>query len=210
MSEDMNLADREGLTAKDDYLVKIGRLSAVGWVLFFITFFALIVQSLFLTIKDKELVATENGTVIGQVVFDESRVRSDDQVMADIKQLISHCTTVSRIRVWEDLSICLNHLDKPLADQRVLEYEQSSYAINIEKFGCKNTDINFDNANTTLSRKRLDYMAGAVVAGEIQCLDNPKQPTTQAFKIGMNVKLTARTDKSPLAIKVLEMWDVNE
>lgn len=210
MSEDIKLKHKPELSASDDLVIKAARFGAFGWVVAAILLLVLIVQNLIIGLSEKPVLATHDGKVVGQVVFDEARLRSDDQVLADLKKWVAKCTTVNKLSVYEDLAICLNHMDPKLAEQRLADYEQNLYATRIEKYGCKDTEIVFSDEETQLTRKPLDYLAEATLAGEVQCKTPNQEPVGQEFKINVVASLTERTTYNPLAIRVNNTWDVVE
>ena len=83
-SEDMNLVSKAP-SASDDLVAKAARFGSMGWIAFFITLFFLLLQNLVFALSDKQVMATQNGVVIGQVIFDEAKIRSNDEILADLK-----------------------------------------------------------------------------------------------------------------------------
>lgn len=206
MSDDMNLADRPA-SPTDDLINKASRFSAFGWIAFFITLMALILQNLIYQLKPNPVLATVNGEVVGQVIFDEARTRATDRILSDIKQWVQACTTANKNTVYEDLSICLNHMDKDLANAKLAEYEKSNYAPSIASFGCERTNTVFQDAATSIKRDPLSLAAFVSIEGEVQCIESGKSPLAQAFAIEIQAELVGRTTNAPLAIRVTDFWD---
>lgn len=210
MPEDMNLATRTKVSPHDDLVYKASRFGAAGWCLAGILLLILIVENLYLALAPKPVLATQDGVVVGQVVFDETRVRSDDQILADLKVWTAKCTSANKLSIYEDLSVCLNHMAPDLANARLSEYEDTQYVVKIEKFGCQNTDVRFHDQAINLQREPLDHLAEAVISGEVICKDPGQKPASQSFKFGLIAELVPRTSNKPLAINVIEQWDVIE
>jgi hypothetical protein len=206
MSDDINLASKQ-LAPTDDLVTKAARFGAFGWIAFFITLAALVVQNLFLLVRPNPVLASVNGEVVGQVVFDEARVRSNDQILGDLKMWVKGCTTANKNTVYEDLTVCLNHMDKALADTKVEEYQKNNYAPSVKEYGCDNTNTVFDDKKIQLQRDALGLAVKASIEGEVQCVIPGKQPLIQTFAIEVEADLVGRTTTSPLAIKVRNYWD---
>ena len=169
MSDDINLASKQ-LAPTDDLVTKAARFGAFGWIAFFITLAALVVQNLFLLVRPNPVLASVNGEVVGQVVFDEARVRSNDQILGDLKMWVKGCTTANKNTVYEDLTVCLNHMDKALADTKVEEYQKNNYAPSVKEYGCDNTNTVFDDKKIQLQRDALGLAVKASIEGEVQCV----------------------------------------
>ncbi|MCG8313818.1 MAG: hypothetical protein MI976_11425 [Pseudomonadales bacterium] len=210
MSDDLKLKHKTELSTTDDLVIKAARFGAFGWLVALVLLFVLITQNLVIALAGKQVLATHNGKVVGQVVFDEARLRPDDEVLADLKKWVSKCTSVNKVSIYEDLAICLNHMAPELAEKRLADYESNLYATRIEKYGCKDTEIAFKDSDTSLEREPLDYVAEATLSGEVICKYPNQEPLGQEFKIHVIASLTERTTYNPLAIRVTNSWDIVE
>jgi hypothetical protein len=206
MSDDLNQANPGA--AKADLVAKAARYGAAGWVAFFLVLFALIAQNLILALSPKEVLATTDGKVVGQVVFDEPRIRSSDDIMIDLKSWVQHCTSVNKNTIYEDLSICVNHMKSDLAETRVRQYQQNNYAVSIANSGCNRTKINFDDQASSLQRDRLGYGVEGTIVGEVICPKGKGEPVSQEFNVKVVAQLVPRDTNFPLGLKVVEYEDV--
>ena len=206
MSEPMNVEKAPGLI-KTDLITRQGRVAALGWVAFFIVLLVLVVQTLFIALRPKEVLASVDGKVVGQVVFDEARIRDNDAILADVKKWVERCSSLNKITIYEDLAVCLNHMDADLANERVTSYQKNNYASTIAKIGCTRTDIEFD-TSTTLERDNLGYQIVAVVEGRNICIIPGQKPKSQAFKQQIFAKLVNRDTNRPLGLIVSKFADI--
>lgn len=206
MSQDINLESKQP-SPGDDLIAKAARFGAFGWVAFFIVLTVLVLQNIYWQIRPQPTLATVNGEVVGQVVFDEARTRSNDQIIGDLKLWARSCTTANKNTVYEDLANCLNHMDKTLAETKLAEYEKTNYAPSIQAYGCDNTNTQFNDKEIVLTREPLGLAVHASISGDVQCVVPGKEPITQAFAIELEAMLIARTSMAPLAIKVTNFWD---
>jgi hypothetical protein len=209
MSEDMNLNNKQP-SHSDDLVAKAARFGAMGWIAFFITLLFLLVQNIVYTLSDKQVMATQDGQVIGQVIFDEAKLRSNDEIMADLKNWVKRCTSVNKTSIYEDLSVCLNHMSSELAEERLADYEKHNYAVKIEQYGCENTLTIFDSNKTHLERDSMNLLVVSTLSGEKQCITAGKKPTSQPFSLDIIATLKPRTDKLPLAFHVTSYGDNEE
>lgn len=205
--DDMNLQERT-LSNSDDLVIKAARFGSLGWLAFFLLLIVFVAQNVIWQLKAKEVWAAENGVIVGQVVFDETKSRSNDRVIGDLKEWVAACTTVNKIKVWEDLAICLGHMSADLADIKILEYEKTSYAANIEAYGCDRTTINFDHKKIDFKREPLTEWINARMVGTVVCEDGSNKPPSQDFDMQIKAQLVRRTTSNTLAIKVTEYRDI--
>lgn len=191
-------------------LMKTYRQSALlGWGVSLILLAVVIGLSIFIAVKPTPLAGIDDdGFVVGQVIFDEPRLRSREEVLADMKNLIRRCLTTSKQTVWEDVSVCINHLQDDIAEQRMAAYEESGELLEIDAYGCDRVEFSFDTKDTgIISHKRHDYMAEGQLAGTVACNDS-KNPDFLDFKVNLSVLLKPRTDNLPFGIEVYSYEDI--
>lgn len=205
MSNPLNTAGP--VDPQKDIVHKAARFGAFGWLAFFVTLFVLIAQNIILALAPKTVLATSDGVVVGQVVFDEARIRAPDQIMVDLKTWVQHCTSVNKNTIYEDLAICVNHMDAPLAEKRVQEYTQSNYAVNIANVGCDRTLIKFDDSGSSLTRDQLGFSIEGQIAGEVICQQPHGDPISQEFDVRVYALLVPRDTNYPLGINVTSYED---
>lgn len=207
-SENINQREGKPSAIKDDLVAKAARFGAFGWLAFFIMLIAFIVQNIIYTLIPQPTLATKDGTVVGQVLFDEARIRSVDDITIDLKALVQRCTSVNKHSIYEDMAICLNHMNKELADIRLDQYEANNYITNIANIGCERTSIAFNPKQTKITRDDLGYSATGYVVGEVICVTPGKKPISQAFNVELTVELTARDTNRPLGFKITNFEDI--
>ena len=206
MSEDLNQS--EPADPQRDLVTKAARFGAFGWLAFAVVLLILVVQNLVLALTPKQVMATTDGKVVGEVVFDEARLRSEDDIMIDLKNWVQHCTSVNKNTIYEDLSICVNHMESDLAEHRIAQYQKNNYAVSIANSGCNRTKIDFNDKKSRVSREKLGYAVDGRIAGRVICPQNDGDAVSQAFNVEVAAKLVPRDTNHPLGINVLEYEDV--
>lgn len=208
MRDDLNAVSAAPQAIKVDLVTRAAYFGAVGWIAFGITALVLVAQNIALSVLPKQVMASENGVVVGQVIFDEAKIRADDEILADVKAWVARCTSVNRLSIYEDLAICLNHMDQDLADIRLKQYEKNNYVVTIEKFGCERSAINFDNTKTHIARKdTLSYEITGQVAGDVICSVPGDKPVIQAFAIDLTARLKNKNTAHPLGLEITTFKD---
>lgn len=191
---------------QSDLISKAQRFGAFGWLAFIVTLVILLTQNLVYSLKPVPMYAVENGKVIGQVLFDEAKIRSISDIQKDLKTFIQNCTSVNKHTIYEDLSICINHMNEQLASTYLTQYEETNYPAKIENLGCEVTSIEFDENKTNIQRTS-DNTASGIISGDVICSINGK-PQKQAFKSKVNAILTLRNSDRPLGIEVTKFEDI--
>jgi hypothetical protein len=204
--ENLNSTANSKPHAFEDLVTKAARFGAMGWVAFLITLLTLIAQNMFYALKPEKVMAAENGTVIGQVTFNETRYRTNDDVIADLKHWTAKCVSMNKISIYEDLSGCVMHMDKPLADAKVTAYEKMNYAPTIEAYGCEKTSTEFDMKKTVLTKK--EDAITAEIYGDVICNTPGEKPKSQAFAAKVEGVLLPKTTNRPLGIKITSYGDI--
>lgn len=211
VTEDLNAVANVPGALKADLVDRAARFGAAGWIAFAFTATALIVQNVVMAIMPDPVMAAENGKVIGQVIFDEAKIRANDEILGDVKSWVARCTSVNKLSIYEDLAICLNHMDQDLSEARLKDYEKRNYAVAIEKFGCERPSVDFDNTKTTVKRKTdLPYEINATVAGNVLCAVPGDKAASQAFVVELSARLTDKTTALPLGFQVSTFKDVEK
>lgn len=208
MSDDINKQDKPRTNVNDDLVASVRRGGRAGWIAFFITLGFLLIQNLIFSLKPPEVMASENGKVIGQVIFDEARIRSGNKVLADFKNWVVNCVSVNKVTIMEDTSQCLVHMEEELSEARVDELIAEKYVVRIEKTGCVKVDYVFDPKVTRLiDHDRAGYDAVAELKGSVIC-KNSGNPISQDFYIKASARLVDRSVGRPLALSVYDMEDM--
>src|SRR5690554_117223 len=207
MSDKSNVA--KPLPLRRDLMLSYRNASILGWAVALIELAVIVGLVVFIALRPAPLMGVdENGYVVGQVIFDEPRLRSGEEVLADMKNFVRRCMTTSKQTVWEDIAVCINHLEPELAESRMQVYEESGELLKIEAYGCDRVEFNFDAANTGLTKHdRGDYLAEDLLTGTVACNDK-KNPDFKDFKVKLTAILTPRTDKKPLGIEVYSYEDI--
>lgn len=207
INEKSNVA--QPIPLRQDLMKTYKQAALGGWVVSFILLAVVIGLSVYIAVKPAPLAGIdENGFVVGQVVFDEARLRSSEAVLADMKNLLRRCLTTSKQTVWEDVSICINHLEPKMAAARLAAYEESGEILRIDAYGCDRVEFSFDNKETGLTKhNRGDYIAEGQLSGTVACNDS-KNPDYKDFKVKVTAFLKPRTAKLPLGLEVYSYEDI--
>lgn len=204
---DLNAAEKQLDNVRDDLVTRAGRFGMFGWIAFFITLFFLVVQNLVYAFKPPVVMGAENGQVVGRVVFDEPLLRSMDEIKGDLKKWVARCVSVNRHTIYEDLSICLTHMQEDMADKKLAEYEKINYAPYVETVGCEKSNTNFYENESTFQRDKTRRWVDASISGEVICNDTDDK-NSQEFKVNLTALITYKTLVRTLGIEVTEFTDV--
>ncbi len=209
MIKDISLKDKPQTGPKDNLVSKLTIVNKLGWVLFFISLGFIMLQNIILTVQPlKVLAADSNGRVVGQVIFDESRYRSSDEILADHKKWFVNCVSLNKVTVYEDMSVCLKHMSEKLSEARLEELISTNYVGRVEQQGCVKTDYKFNSEHSKIKRRdRLGADVEIEMKGELICNDT-SPPSRQDFYVAVESKLLPRTESHPLAIEVYNLEDV--
>ena len=202
-------AKEQTININDSFVAQAQRQGRMGWIAFAVVLILLVMQTLFYALKAKDVWAADSdGNVVGQVVFDESRYRSNDDVISDFKSWVVNCVSVNKLTIINDESVCLTHMNNDLSEKRYTEMLANSWIEKVLINGCNKTDYKFNDAKTVLvDRNRKGYQAEMNLSGTVICSDSGT-PITQDFYINAHARLKPRTEKNPLAIEVYEMEDL--
>jgi len=198
----------EAVPLRQDLLKSLRRTAWIGWSVAAILFIVVLVLVGVLVLRPTPLMGVdENGNVVGQVVFDEPRLRSPAQILSDMKGLARRCMTVSKISVWDDMEVCLNHVSEDIRNVMLETYEATGYLTRIEEFGCERVDFAFDDKKTGLTvHNRSDYYVEGVFEANVTCMDmGGSQP--ESMRLSLKAVLVPKTTLNPLGIKVIEYAD---
>lgn len=207
MGDKSNVA--KPLPLRQDLMQTYKRAALLGWVVSLVLLIAVIALIVFIALRPAPLAGVdENGFVVGQVVFDEPRLRSGEEILADMKNFVRRCMTTNKQTVWEDMAVCVNHLEPTLAEKRISVYEETGELLKIEAYGCERVEFSFDTKGTGLTRHdRGDYIAEGLLTGSVACNDT-KNPQFKEFKVKLTALLTPKTDKKPLGLQVYSYEDI--
>ncbi len=207
--EKINVKKTKNKPLHEDLVYKAARFGGFGWLAFFITLILLLGQNIYYSLKPAEVMAAENGKVIGTVVFGETSLRPHDTIIGDVKSWIASCTSLNKHKIYEDLAVCLNHMTPSLAEKKLEGYEKADYAPYIASFGCDRTEVNFDDERTKLYREKANIYAE--VYGEIVChLQTEKAPSHQAFASTIEGLLNQKTGNLPLGFSIARYVEIDE
>lgn len=198
----------EAVPLRQDLLSSLRRTALVGWIVAGILFVVVLILVGVLVLRPTPLMGVdENGNVLGQVVFDEPRLRSPAQILSDMKGLARRCMTVSKISVWDDMEVCLNHVSEDIRNVMLETYEATGYLTRIEEFGCERVDFAFDDKKTGLTvHNRSDYYVEGVFEANVTCMDmGGSQP--ESMRLSLKAVLVPKTTLNPLGVKVIEYAD---
>lgn len=204
---DIHVKPATGKTPSTDFITLAARYSLLGWVAFLVTLILLVAQTLFMTLKEPMVLASVNGEVVGQVIFDEARLRADEDIIRDAKHWLARCMSLDKHTIYDDLSVCVKHMDVALAQQRLDDYQANHYPETIELYGCQETSINFDPEQTTLHREAMATRATITLAGSMTCFNQGQPPNIKAFATVIHADLIGRTTATPLALRVTSFRD---
>ena len=206
--KDINAQEKK-TNINDSFVVQAQRQGRMGWFAFTIVLLILMLQNLFYALKPKDVwAADKSGNVIGQVVFDESRYRSNDDVISDIKSWVVNCYSVNKITIINDESVCLTHLNDTLSEDRYKTMLSNQWIEKVLVNGCNKTDYRFNDIKTVLNhRNYAGYQAEMTLSGTVICSDSGT-PVTQDFYVNVHARLKPRTENEPLAIEVYQMDDL--
>ena len=208
MSDEINAIDSGLINTHDDLVKKTQRFGYIGWFFALLFGLALVVQSLVISLKPVQAVGVVDGVVIGQVVFDEPLLRDMDTITADLKIWLARCISVNKLTIYEDLSVCLNHMTKELGESTLAEYEDKQYAPYVESHGCENTSTSFDPVfSKVVKHENNPTVVIAKLGGDIVCNDGKKRPS-QDFQIAIVANLKNKTKTNPLGIEIEKYEDL--
>ena len=203
---EINSASSRVSHVHDDLISRSARFGGFGWLAFFITLILLLLQNAFYSLKPKEVMAERDGVIVGQVMFDEVLNRDKNIVLADIKTWSSRCVSINKLSVYEDLAVCLTHMEKELADEKISFYEESNYAPYIEAFGCEKTETRFDSQRTEVFSKKGKIYAN--IYGEVICNVTGERPKSQEFAHTIEGDLYPKTESLTLGFRVSEYGEI--
>ncbi len=208
MTADINAVDRAPQIPNDDLTLRLARFNKVWMFAFGITLIALIAQNLTYNLMPKQILAAENGVVVGQIQFDEARYRDEDIITADFKIWVSRCTSVNKLTIYEDLAVCLRHMDEGLAEVKLQSYQDINYGPYVENYGCENTETKFFDDQTAFDRNTETNTVDISLSGEVLCMLPGEQPNPQEFSVRTIAKLVNKNSLNTLGFKVSNFEDI--
>ena len=196
----------------DDYIAGSRFYRNAGWLFSLILLFGLIAQNLIYAIMPDKVMAAENGQVIGQVIFDEPSLRSNSEIIGDIKKWATHCNSINKNTIYGSLSICYEHMTEEMGITIVTEhseprYQYGAYADHISATGCINDDYTFYDESTGLISRDKYNIVEAEIKGSQICLDGA-EPYHNDFYIKVKAKLIPRTSIISFGLEVSEYYDI--
>lgn len=207
MTEKSNVS--EPLPLRRDLMDAYRRSSFIGWVV--AAFFALTTTglSVFIAVRPAPLKGVDqNGKVVGTVIFDEPRLRSSNEILSDMKNLVRRCLSTSKQTVWDDISVCMNHLSPDLQGAMMDEFEASGELVKIANAGCDRVSFSYSDKDTGLTKHdRGDYFVEGIMTGSIVCNDRPGDAGVQ-FKLKVSATLIDKTESKPFGLEVVQYEDI--
>jgi hypothetical protein len=207
MNNNMNVSEETNLN--DNLVNELSKKSNFGWVVAFVFFVTTILLILFIALKPEKLYGIDkDGYVVGQVIFEERETRSNDQILADLKNLVVRCVSVSKSTIYEDTSLCLSHMESDLAELRLKDLTENNTTKRIEQLGCINITYTFDNELTGLIKSDRKNRGGIVanLKGTVICNDG--ETTGQEFFVDIEATLMDKTTARPFALEITKMEDL--
>ncbi len=208
MTSEINTVQGNPEDIHNDLVVKAARFGAFGWLAFFIVLVILVLQNIIYALKPINVLASENGVVVGQVEFNEPRIRHIDTITADLKIWVSRCTSINKLTIYEDLAVCLRHMDEHLSEEKLRMYDKTEYGPYVENFGCQRTEVSFDAERQSIARDKSKYWVEAEFYGKITCNMPGAKSTHQDFSISLVAMLTGKSTTNILGFKVSEFRDI--
>ncbi len=197
-------------TSLTSFTEKLRKLNLLGWILFFLTLCLFLVQSFILALKPQQVFAVDDqGRYVGQVLFDEYKYRSEGTIMSDLKTWVINCVSVNKNTVYDDTSICLNHMENELAELRLNSLLATDFVRVVSERGCNKVDYSFDDNQTFVKYDRKSNYFESEIKGNVLCNDViPAEK--QGFYVTVKGQLTDRTTNKPIAIIVDEYTDIEK
>jgi hypothetical protein len=189
---------------------KLSKINLIGWVLFFITLCLFLVQSFVVALKPLQVLGVDKqGRYVGQVLFDEHKYRSEGAIMSDLKTWVMNCVSVNKNTIYDDTSICLNHMEQELSEMRLQSLLATDFVRVVSERGCNKVDYNFNPEKSFVKYNRDENYFKSEIKGSVICND-AVPAETQEFFVTVNGKLTDRTTNKPIAIIVNEYMDIEK
>lgn len=208
MSDDLNLSERPE-TLRWDLITSYKRVSFLGWFLFIVTLLLLILQTAYYSIKVHPVMASENGKVIGQVIFDEPRLRMPSEILSDMRNVVRKCSSADKENIWDDMAVCFSHMNPKLAEASMSMYEQSGELLTIESYGCQDVEHDFDPEETKIKNHNPnDYLVEAVIAGTVSCNDDPENVLSDSFKVVITSVLVPKNTARSYGLEIIKYENI--
>lgn len=196
-------------TAKTNLIDRAARYGAFGWFAFFLMLVLFAAQNLIYALKPPYTLAVEDGKIIGQISYNETQIRSNDDVLSDVKMWVSRCISINKNTIFDDLGTCLTHMDSALSEKTLTLYKETNYANIVSTTGCIKSDTTMDVKESLITyRNRETGIIEAKIKGYVSCMDKSDDPATQPFYVKVSGKLVQRNANHPLAIEVSEYADI--
>ena len=203
VTQDLNGNAKKLQGPSGNLLVSLSRIAWLGWILFFVMVVAFLLQGFFYSLSTP-IMATENGQIIGEIIYNEPYIRDESQIKRSIKvwteaYLVSNASTLD-----EDMSVSLSHTCPTLQKELIEEWRDSDryYKIKSQQLRTK-VFWSQESGGVTLTHVRGDQYK-ALVKGEVLNLDTNK---SAQFSLDLTFDLIKRYLKTPLGIEVCEAID---
>ena len=203
VTQDLNNNPRKLQGHSGNLLVSLSRVAWLGWILFFVMVVAFLLQGFFYSLSTP-IMATENGQIIGEIIYNEPYIRDDDQIKRSIKvwteaYLVSNAATLD-----EDMSVSLSHTCPRLQKELIEEWRESDRYFKIKSQQLRTKVFwSQDTGGISLTHVRGEQYK-AHVQGEVLNLDTNK---SAQFNLDLSFELIKRYLKTPLGIEVCEAVD---
>lgn len=203
VTQSLNAKSTELQGHSGSLIVRLARLAWLGWILFFIMLVAFILQG-FLNSLSTPVMATENGRIIGEVVYNEPYIRDRMQIQRAVKvwtesYLVSNASTLD-----EDMSIALSHTCPDLQTQLIKEWEATDHYYQVKSQQLR-TKVFWAQEEPIQLLKVRDFDYEAKIRGEVLNLDTN---TSARFDLRVVFRLVKRSLSNSLGIEVCGARDL--
>lgn len=204
MSDD--LLAKPKLKSKSIDLDKRQRLiSFTGWLFFFLTLMALVLQNAIYAAKPKQILGAVDGKVVGYVVFDEPRARPMTTVMSDIKRVIMRCNSFEKATIVQDAVECTNHLSQELSALQMQSWADSGHIRLVSSDGCKKVLYRFDEEKSYIKKSSdADYVVSGRIELKLRC---DSLTEWRNLKIDVVAQLLPKTTNKPYGLELTTYQD---
>lgn len=206
-ASDLNSKDEQDLNLNYDLMKSLRNSRNFAWIVAIISIALLVVQGIFYALKPAQVIGVdENGNFVGTVVFGETKLRDEKDVMSDVKNVVLRCLSNSKETIWDDAAICLGHLEDELSDVWLASWEESEALIAIENSGCIRSEYEF---NDVEDFERDGEFFQGVWSGTVSCNDSADVSSIKPdyFKVKITGKIIPKVEGNRFGIKIYEYDD---
>lgn len=183
---------------------RIARTGWIGWAFAGLFAVAFVIQSIAYTLRPEVPIAIDDtGRLKGYIVWNDTVIRDDAQVMADLKRWVGYRTSLNSETIWEDAEISLNHMSDELFEQNYNDWLDTGYLRTIEEVGGV-SKVEFAEDSIELNRD-LDRF-DAVINGRLKVgIVNPQY---SEFRVRVRGRLVPYSEEKSLGVEVQHYEDI--